>query len=249
MQAAPRPGCRRRDGAGAPRLRGRSADAGRGAARAEGGAAVAAGAARRRAPGARRGHPSSGDGGARGLAGRPRRHADPVPARRCAGSRTWCARRRAARHRAQGRARARRAPRALRGGPIEFALAEGGRRTLANDLARDLQAWTGRRWMVALSSEPGAPTLHEQRRRSSASAGATRRATRSCRRCSPASRAPDRRRARREAERRALATEAGRRRRNRDAVADAEFDEEPTTSSVAPTAEAKPQDWRSPCAT
>ncbi len=47
-------------------------------------------------------------------------------------------------------------------GRIEFSLAEGANRTLANDLARALQAWTGQRWMVALSAEPGAPTLHEQ---------------------------------------------------------------------------------------
>ena len=47
-------------------------------------------------------------------------------------------------------------------GRIEFSLAEGGSRTLANDLSRALQQWTGQRWMVALSSEPGAPTLHEQ---------------------------------------------------------------------------------------
>jgi DNA polymerase-3 subunit gamma/tau len=47
-------------------------------------------------------------------------------------------------------------------GSIEFNLAEGGSRTLANDLAKALQGWTGTRWMVALSSEPGAPTLHEQ---------------------------------------------------------------------------------------
>jgi DNA polymerase-3 subunit gamma/tau len=47
-------------------------------------------------------------------------------------------------------------------GRIEFNLAEGGNRTLANDLARALQSWTGLRWVVALSSEPGAPTLHEQ---------------------------------------------------------------------------------------
>jgi DNA polymerase-3 subunit gamma/tau len=49
-------------------------------------------------------------------------------------------------------------------GTIEFNLAEGGNRTLANDLARALQAWTGTRWVVALSAEPGAPTLHEQAR-------------------------------------------------------------------------------------
>jgi DNA polymerase-3 subunit gamma/tau len=47
-------------------------------------------------------------------------------------------------------------------GSIEFNLAEGGSRTLANDLAKALHDWTGTRWMVALSSEPGAPTLHEQ---------------------------------------------------------------------------------------
>jgi DNA polymerase-3 subunit gamma/tau len=48
-------------------------------------------------------------------------------------------------------------------GRIEFALAEGASRTLANDLARALDLWTGRRWVVALSSEPGAPTLKQQR--------------------------------------------------------------------------------------
>ncbi|HYI89892.1 MAG TPA: DNA polymerase III subunit gamma/tau [Beijerinckiaceae bacterium] len=47
-------------------------------------------------------------------------------------------------------------------GQIEFALAEGGSRTLAGDLSRALHEWTGRRWVVALSSEPGAPTLREQ---------------------------------------------------------------------------------------
>ncbi|MCB5174005.1 DNA polymerase III subunit gamma/tau [Microvirga lenta] len=47
-------------------------------------------------------------------------------------------------------------------GSIELSLAEGGSRTIANDLARALQLWTGQRWMVALSSEEGAPTLHEQ---------------------------------------------------------------------------------------
>ncbi|HYF53125.1 MAG TPA: DNA polymerase III subunit gamma/tau [Salinarimonas sp.] len=47
-------------------------------------------------------------------------------------------------------------------GQIEFALAEGGNRNLAGDLARVLSEWTGRRWMVALSSEPGQPTLREQ---------------------------------------------------------------------------------------
>jgi len=44
-------------------------------------------------------------------------------------------------------------------GRIEFRLAEGGRQTLANDLAKALDAWTGRRWIVALSKEAGEPTL------------------------------------------------------------------------------------------
>ena len=48
-------------------------------------------------------------------------------------------------------------------GRIEFALAEGASRDLPNDLKRALDDWTGRRWAVALSSEPGAATLHEQR--------------------------------------------------------------------------------------
>jgi DNA polymerase-3 subunit gamma/tau len=47
-------------------------------------------------------------------------------------------------------------------GSIELSLAEGASRTIANDLARALQQWTGQRWIVALSSEPGNPTLKEQ---------------------------------------------------------------------------------------
>ena len=49
-------------------------------------------------------------------------------------------------------------------GQIEFALAEGGSRTLAGDLSRALHEWTGRRWVVALSSEPGAAALREQKK-------------------------------------------------------------------------------------
>ncbi|MET0605781.1 MAG: DNA polymerase III subunit gamma/tau, partial [Beijerinckiaceae bacterium] len=48
-------------------------------------------------------------------------------------------------------------------GRIEFALVEGGSRTLPNDLARKLQDWTGDRWIVALSQEAGAPTIRERR--------------------------------------------------------------------------------------
>ena len=38
----------------------------------------------------------------------------------------------------------------------------GARRDLAPELMRKLADWTGRRWVVALSSQPGAPSLREQ---------------------------------------------------------------------------------------
>ena len=47
-------------------------------------------------------------------------------------------------------------------GRIELSLTETGSRTIANDLTRALQQWTGERWMVALSSEQVAATLHEK---------------------------------------------------------------------------------------
>ncbi|WP_243374302.1 DNA polymerase III subunit gamma/tau [Microvirga solisilvae] len=47
-------------------------------------------------------------------------------------------------------------------GHIELSLTDSGNRTIANDLSRALQQWTGQRWMVSLSSEEGAPTLREQ---------------------------------------------------------------------------------------
>ena len=47
-------------------------------------------------------------------------------------------------------------------GRIELSLTETGSRTIANDLTRALQQWTGERWMVALSSEEGEATLHEK---------------------------------------------------------------------------------------
>ncbi|MDP2358373.1 MAG: DNA polymerase III subunit gamma/tau [Beijerinckiaceae bacterium] len=46
-------------------------------------------------------------------------------------------------------------------GMIEFALASGGSPQLAANLMRRLQEWTGERWMVAISSSDGAPTLRE----------------------------------------------------------------------------------------
>ncbi len=47
-------------------------------------------------------------------------------------------------------------------GVFEFALMPSGSRMLAQELSRKLQDWTGRRWMVAVSSQDGAPTLEEQ---------------------------------------------------------------------------------------
>ena len=50
-------------------------------------------------------------------------------------------------------------------GAIEFSLAEGASPQLAATLMRRLQEWTGARWMVAISTKPGAPTLKEQAQR------------------------------------------------------------------------------------
>jgi DNA polymerase-3 subunit gamma/tau len=47
-------------------------------------------------------------------------------------------------------------------GRLEIALEPGAARTLVNDLSNKLQQWTGRRWMVIVSSEPGAETLRSQ---------------------------------------------------------------------------------------
>ena len=47
-------------------------------------------------------------------------------------------------------------------GSIEFSLAPGGSAQLAQTLMRKLQEWTGQRWMVALSTAAGAPSLTEQ---------------------------------------------------------------------------------------
>ncbi|KST59148.1 DNA polymerase III subunit gamma/tau [Methylobacterium sp. GXS13] len=44
-------------------------------------------------------------------------------------------------------------------GRIEFRLAQGGRSSLATDIASALLRWTGQRWVVSVSKEEGAPTL------------------------------------------------------------------------------------------
>ena len=50
----------------------------------------------------------------------------------------------------------------LEPGILEFSLAPSGAQDLPTKLSRALQGWTGARWMVALSSEAGQPTLREE---------------------------------------------------------------------------------------
>jgi DNA polymerase III subunit gamma/tau len=47
-------------------------------------------------------------------------------------------------------------------GRLEIALEPSARKTLVNELSRKLGEWTGRRWMVVVSAEQGAPTLRAQ---------------------------------------------------------------------------------------
>ncbi len=47
-------------------------------------------------------------------------------------------------------------------GSIEFSLAPGASQALPQSLMRKLQEWTGQRWVVALSRDPGAPSLKQQ---------------------------------------------------------------------------------------
>jgi DNA polymerase III subunit gamma/tau len=47
-------------------------------------------------------------------------------------------------------------------GKLEIALDAAAPRTLVGELSKKLADWTGRRWMVAVSAEPGAPSLRAQ---------------------------------------------------------------------------------------
>jgi DNA polymerase-3 subunit gamma/tau len=60
-------------------------------------------------------------------------------------------------------------------GKLEVALEPGASKALVGDLARKLQQWTNRRWMVVISAEAGAPTLRAQAdaRREEISTGVT----------------------------------------------------------------------------
>jgi DNA polymerase III subunit gamma/tau len=47
-------------------------------------------------------------------------------------------------------------------GKLEIALEPGASKALANEMSRKLADWSGRRWMVVVSGEAGAPTLKAQ---------------------------------------------------------------------------------------
>jgi len=47
-------------------------------------------------------------------------------------------------------------------GKLEISLDPAAAKTLVNDLSRKLGEWTGRRWMVVVSAEPGSPTVRAQ---------------------------------------------------------------------------------------
>jgi DNA polymerase-3 subunit gamma/tau len=47
-------------------------------------------------------------------------------------------------------------------GRLEISLEPSAQRALVNDLSRKLSLWTGKRWMVIVSAEAGAPTVHSQ---------------------------------------------------------------------------------------
>jgi DNA polymerase III subunit gamma/tau len=47
-------------------------------------------------------------------------------------------------------------------GRLELAMERSASRTLINELSRKLEQWTGRRWTVIVSNEPGQPTLRSQ---------------------------------------------------------------------------------------
>jgi DNA polymerase-3 subunit gamma/tau len=47
-------------------------------------------------------------------------------------------------------------------GSLEIALEPSAAKTLVGELSKKLGEWTGRRWMVVVSAEPGAPSLRTQ---------------------------------------------------------------------------------------
>ena len=53
-------------------------------------------------------------------------------------------------------------------GKLEFAPVSGAPQTLAAEISRKLQDWTGRRWIIAISNEKGSETLREVAERETA---------------------------------------------------------------------------------
>ncbi len=51
----------------------------------------------------------------------------------------------------------------LEDGKLEIALEPGASKSLVHELSRKLAEWTGRRWLVVVSADPGAPSLRTQR--------------------------------------------------------------------------------------
>ena len=47
-------------------------------------------------------------------------------------------------------------------GQLEIALEERAPKTLVHDLQRKISGWTGKRWIVVVSKEEGAPTMRAQ---------------------------------------------------------------------------------------
>jgi DNA polymerase-3 subunit gamma/tau len=47
-------------------------------------------------------------------------------------------------------------------GKLEIAIEASAPKTLVGELSKKLADWTGRRWMVVVSAEPGAPSLRAQ---------------------------------------------------------------------------------------
>ena len=68
-------------------------------------------------------------------------------------------------------------------GQLEIALEPSAAKMLVGDLSKKLHDWTGRRWMVVVSAEPGAPSLRARPKSARRSSRATRAAIRWCRRC------------------------------------------------------------------
>ena len=85
-----------------------------------------------------------------------------TPTLAIARSRIDRARRREARHHHEDGARTRRAAGALRGRPARNRARADRAEDLVHDLQRKLGRWTGKRWIVVVSKEEGAPTMRAQ---------------------------------------------------------------------------------------